>query len=768
SIQQITSTHISNKTNLFHQLNAGKLKLNSHLNISGGFTLSDLLDGDIYDISAITATTPTAIVSSGAVIKTKNTEGLNGLFALANPTLPNNLSLYFNGSVNQNAGTKMPSQLAKLFIQNSGTINQTVTLNQDLQVNDSLVIESGTLTYSEQLSGNANLKMNGGVLDIKKTGSIEPSISGIIALNSGKIVFSVTGNQTIRALEYHNLEIAGSGTKTISSSDTLKINNELLVSNTSISASGSTIVFQKSGDLDIPGGFAYNHLLLKNGGVKKLSSDASILPTGIVNLQQTTFDLDNKTLFLQSDANHTAALGKIKGSSSLNNASNFTIQQFFNAKTGSRYISAPVHGMTFNQWKDSVVILGPASGGFDSPNISNNSTLRFFDETHVGTFKNSGWKPVLNLNNTLEIGKGYSLIYSRKKPSNTLGNVRLNSKGIPQIGFISLPVTFSNNITDGYNLVSNPYPCAIDWDSPNITKNNLDNAIYRWDVNIGASGAYYSYVNGVPSDGRTNPSIIPANQAFFIRANAASPILQMNEDAKFTSASNSSSRVEPHPFLLRLKLESNENQDYAVVYATNNKNSSNFCAQNDAVKFNNPSLNLWTSNAQGIQFSIQSLKNENIAESMLPIQFSSQNTGRLKLSVESLQNMTAFTPYIYSESANEFFKIEESSQFELNINQEKDLYLVFKSEETLSETEQIYNKALKAYPNPFQNKLSIFVSQPFNESQLMIMDMNKQIVFKTKVQSGINRFELSGLKPGVYLLELEKNGFKTYQKLVKQ
>ncbi|MFQ3576806.1 MAG: hypothetical protein SNJ77_10265, partial [Cytophagales bacterium] len=29
SIQQITSTHISNKTNLFHQLNAGKLKLNS-------------------------------------------------------------------------------------------------------------------------------------------------------------------------------------------------------------------------------------------------------------------------------------------------------------------------------------------------------------------------------------------------------------------------------------------------------------------------------------------------------------------------------------------------------------------------------------------------------------------------------------------------------------------------------------------------------------------------------------------------------------------
>ena len=69
----------------------------------------------------------------------------------------------------------------------------------------------------------------------------------------------------------------------------------------------------------------------------------------------------------------------------------------------------------------------------------------------------------------------------------------------------------------GYHLIGNPYPSAIDWDHQNITKTNLDNAIYFWNP---LYGGYSTYVDGVGNNPETTNAIIPPMQGFFVRVDA--------------------------------------------------------------------------------------------------------------------------------------------------------------------------------------------------------------------------------------------------------
>lgn len=69
----------------------------------------------------------------------------------------------------------------------------------------------------------------------------------------------------------------------------------------------------------------------------------------------------------------------------------------------------------------------------------------------------------------------------------------------------------------GYHLIGNPYPSAIDWDHQNITKTNLDNAIYFWNP---LYSGYSTYVDGVGNNPETTNAIIPPMQGFFVRVDA--------------------------------------------------------------------------------------------------------------------------------------------------------------------------------------------------------------------------------------------------------
>lgn len=90
---------------------------------------------------------------------------------------------------------------------------------------------------------------------------------------------------------------------------------------------------------------------------------------------------------------------------------------------------------------------------------------------------------------------------------------------------------FTPAIMTGANqfaLVPNPYPSAIDWDAASgWTKTNINDAIWIWNP---AGPNYASYSGGVGVNGGTK--FIPVGQAFFVKSNASSPALSMNNNVR--------------------------------------------------------------------------------------------------------------------------------------------------------------------------------------------------------------------------------------------
>mgnify|MGYP001766429183 CR=1 FL=1 len=124
---------------------------------------------------------------------------------------------------------------------------------------------------------------------------------------------------------------------------------------------------------------------------------------------------------------------------------------------------------------------------------------------------------------------------------------------------------------DQYCLVPNPYPSAIDWDSPGLSKVNLYDAYWIWNPDIGNYSTYGGQVGTFNATGK-----IPVGQGFLVESNAAAPSLVMTNAARLHDAQEfykESSEIIPE--VLHLKVAANGLADETIVrfskLATENK-----------------------------------------------------------------------------------------------------------------------------------------------------------------------------------------------------
>ncbi|MFZ4707721.1 MAG: T9SS type A sorting domain-containing protein [Bacteroidales bacterium] len=90
-------------------------------------------------------------------------------------------------------------------------------------------------------------------------------------------------------------------------------------------------------------------------------------------------------------------------------------------------------------------------------------------------------------------------------------------------------ITFTDDANE-FSMVPNPYPSAIDWDAVSgWTKTNLFNSFYIWD---GANDNYKFWNGDGGGSGNAGSSKIAVGQAFFVEANAAFPVLAMNNNVR--------------------------------------------------------------------------------------------------------------------------------------------------------------------------------------------------------------------------------------------
>lgn len=299
--------------------------------------------------------------------------------------------------------------------------------------------------------------------------------------------------------------------------------------------------------------------------------------TGTLSLHNGTLDVNSNILTLKSLSNGTAAVGPVTNGSLTGNV---TVERFIdNGATSWRNMGAPVSGATLEEWNEHFTTTGfPGSDYPNWPSASNRfPNIKSYDETELGD-REIGWRSPTNITNVIGDGEGFWMYIGTSELPQTV-----DATGSLITGDKTLNLDYTPNLSafhDGWNLISNVYAATVDWNSPELTRSGLDNAIWIWNESV---QQYGSYISGVGTHEVSNE--IAHSQSFWVRSNAASPSITFKEAAK--SSNNNAAWIKSaneNQSIIRIQLDGNGYYDETVI-AMNENATMDFEGSHDALKF---------------------------------------------------------------------------------------------------------------------------------------------------------------------------------------
>lgn len=401
------------------------------------------------------------------------------------------------------------------------------------------------------------------------TDNHNPMISGVINLNN---LLIASGS----AIDFEN------------TSANLRLTGDF-VNNGSFNPQEGKLTFNGEGTQYIKGAEVpiFHGLRVDVGDSLILFTDIHL--TGAMQPNTGVFDWNNRRVTLLSDAVNTGSIGEIKSGAEIL-GDTIAYHRFFPAASGNwRMICSPLTDATFEQWNDDIPTTGfPGSNFPNYPSAANPwPSIRTYNESITGDNMHSGFEGIENITQPIENGEGYFTYFI---PSPTLIDMEGTFKRGERMWELSHTNSNSDPYQDGWNLLGNPYPSAIDWDSQlGWSKNNIASAVYAYDP---ITGQYSSYINGVMT-GQMNGQI-GSFQAFWVKAEGSNATLSITEKAKvntngvFMKSTNSATQS-----LVRIRLKtSNANVFDEAVLGFHFGATPEFDSQLDAYKFFATNANL--------------------------------------------------------------------------------------------------------------------------------------------------------------------------------
>ncbi len=546
---------------------------------------------------------------------------------------------------------------------------------------------------------------------------------------------TVAGNMTVNSgVSYANITVLAGGIINITNGTTLTATGNLSNANTIIGE--GTLLLAGANNQTFGGGIIEN--LLVNNSATVVQSAVTQISGSVTLGSNQVLNLNNQQLILLSTSIKTASLANVPSNSSITNATNFTVQRWLNnnlirngaSSTGNYYFLGPVvQGQTVNLW--------------NAVSPYNNQT---FTGTGVGNLylynpiANNWYKPSSS-STALPVGAGIQVWFGASTFFGTRNAWSVT--GVPQVGNYNLPITPNQ----GFQLLSNPYPSTIDWDSPNWTKTNVANAIYIYDW---VNRRYKSYINGLSINGGSR--YLPTAQGFIVRANNNAPVLTAREGIK-VSNQVAMQRIESQVnSIIRLQVQSDLMID-EVLIANRPNTQLAFEPEFDAEKMMNPANNIFIGGTVP-----QSIASMDLNEAtVIPIVLLSNSSGSVTLSTAEFSGLSGGPYYLVDEVTTEVYPYtpQTNYQFFLNANQPYSLSLRLNN---VTGINTFKVNAFEIYPNPATNKVTI---QTNGTGNLEILNAIGQVVFNQRA-IGTNEINISKLAMGVYTVRF--NGVS--QKLV--
>lgn len=479
-------------------------------------------------------------------------------------------------------------EIGNLLI-NSANANAVLTTN-NLVVANGISINAGSLN-----ANNLNLTLGGNWLD---AGTFTPGTGTVTFDGTNQSITKTTGET------FNHLTLTGTGTKTlggaITTNGNLTINTNAVLdvttnnyavtikgnwtNNGNFLANSGTVTFNGAVAQTIGGTSITNfrNITLNNTAGATLTQAQNLF--GTLTLSSGTFATNGQVFTLISDASGTARIATIPVGADI--TGNITMQRYIDAgATNWRFLTTATSGATLADWVDDFITSGFTGSAFPLwPSASNPwPNIYFYDETVLG-IEDSGYVAATNATNSITVGQGV-WAWSGDTITGTQP-FTVDVTGPTNKGNISLPLTYTSSagiFDDGWNMVGNPYPSTLDWDSPTITKTGVNNAIYIWNPDL---EQFASYIGGFGSNGGSNN--IASSQAFWVQTNAASPSVILTETSK-TAVDGAFLKQNNGP--LTFNVQNGYGTDQTIINFESNA-TNNFDALYDALKLGSTNPNL--------------------------------------------------------------------------------------------------------------------------------------------------------------------------------
>lgn len=382
------------------------------------------------------------------------------------------------------------------------------------------------------------------------------------------------------------------------------------------------------------------------------------------------------------------------------------------------------------------------------------SYLFEFDETAVQI--NQAWIPLGNASNIpLNVNKGYR-IYNSTAPG-----VVCNFTGALNAGEFEVPLSYSG-AERGFNLIPNPYPSAINWDSPQgWNRPQLASAFWTWNQSI---GNYSAYVSGAYTNGGN--SIIPSGQAFFVKSEGATT-LGMDNRVRLHSQEAFAKNAESTLENFRLTVDASGYSDEILVRFPENS-SPYYESESDALKLEGdpeaPQLSALTPDQKNLSiFSSSGAE----GELTIPLYFTSAVNGNVTFTGSGMESFGPLTT-IYLEDMEQShlhdFRVGPEFTFSYTPGGNAERFRLRFS--NLNSTDTFSNKQkISIY---FTDK-QIFISGmdlTKTEAEVSVYSVSGQQLYSDHIQpSALARIK-APLAPGIYLVRLSSGTETLVRKVV--
>lgn len=330
----------------------------------------------------------------------------------------------------------------------------------------------------------------------------------------------------------------------------------------------------------------------------------------------------------------------------------------------------------------------------------------------------------------------------------------LEFTGALNTGAQSVALTYTPGIPgtggNGWNLVGNPYPSAIDWNAASGWSKpaEMNNGVYFWDNSI---ANYRYYLDGTGVNGGTN--IIPAMQGFFVKATAtpatnlgfANGIRVNNTTPAFYKSETT------NPFL-RLQVTNGNYSDETVVRFDANATAGADNAYDAWKLFAKNVPQLYTSLDNNVDLAINTLPSvEN--SSILPLNFKAGVSGNFTINATEVKNFDAAPVMLTDNVLNvtQNLCVNPVYTFTANANDNSDRFtLRFKSSTGIGENNKqnvkVYANGNTIFINPGTTKL---------QGEVIVYDILGNQIVKNRLNNESSVYSISLNNPmGYYMVKL--------------